>query len=113
MRGLDSGLLEDLWNFPSAFGGTRQEAFTHLRDKLRVLAGEEVEIGSVVATTRHNITHRKIQVSIHSIRRPRPAVKKSWKWLSSARLEDAAIPQLARKVAQAVQASEAQLRLLD
>jgi A/G-specific adenine glycosylase len=113
VRGVEPGLLEDLWNFPSGFGDSRQEALRQLAQRLLALAGHVVEIGPVLATTRHNITHRKIQVSIHAARGPRPAKTRGWRWLSPARLQDAAISQLARKIAQAVQAAEAQLWLLD
>ena len=34
VRGLGDGLLDDLWNFPSAFGRSRAEALASLRDKL-------------------------------------------------------------------------------
>ena len=37
MRGLADGLLDDLWNFPAAFGGSPAEALESLHEKLQQL----------------------------------------------------------------------------
>src|SRR5205823_3037885 len=75
MRGLDEGLLGDLWNFPAAFGATRAEAFDRLREKLdRIAPGvalREHSDGPVAAPAptrqlRPGITYRSIRVDLYS-----------------------------------------------
>ena len=44
VRGLDDGLLDDLWNFPSAFGRSRAEALANLRNKLAAFGSASVAI---------------------------------------------------------------------
>jgi A/G-specific adenine glycosylase len=62
VRGLDEGLMTDLWNFPSAFGASPAAARARLRNKLEKLACGPVRVGPVLARLRHGITYRNIQV---------------------------------------------------
>jgi A/G-specific adenine glycosylase len=96
-RGLDAGLLPDLWNFPSAFGGSRGRAAHNLREKLAALTGGPVRLGVPLGEVRHRITFRAIRVHLY------PAeisgAKKSLRWFRMERLSEAAVSQLARKIA--------------
>ena len=124
VRGLDDGLLEDLWNFPSCFGRTDKAAkgsLTHLLGRLlpplRLRADP-------AATVTHNITHRVIRVDIYpgelETRRPlnsrttdtpraqstaQESVKYHAKtrWVSLSSLRNASISRLAQKIAEAVE----------
>jgi A/G-specific adenine glycosylase len=97
VRGLDDGLLLDLWNFPSAFGSSRSIAARNLRKKLAELIRGPVRLGAVVGEVRHNITFRSIRVNIYLTQGCEGG--NSLRWFPVARLKDAAVSQLARKVA--------------
>ena len=108
MRGLDEGLLGDLWNFPAAFGATRAEAFDRLREKLDRIApgvalGEQRDgLGAAPAPLRqlrHGITHRSIRVDLYSAEVPDGVPVGPLRWFPLASLERAAVSQLARKIA--------------
>src|SRR5208282_6026237 len=55
VRGLADGLLDDLWNFPAAFGRSPAEAREALRDKLQSFTRVSMEVLDPVAEFRHNI----------------------------------------------------------
>lgn len=95
-RGLDEGLLLDLWNFPSAFGSSRADALRHLQEKLAALGHGPVRSGPPVGEVRHNITFRAIRVHIYpaEISNGRNSVR----WFTPARLAQGAVSQLARKI---------------
>jgi A/G-specific adenine glycosylase len=123
VRGLDDGLLDDLWNFPAAFGRSPREAQEALRAKLARLAGHRsvvrarhgvplrgapappacpITLGEPIAQCRHNITFRTIEVQVYPVSTtglPRQAVLR---WFELETLSQAAISQLARKVAQQI-----------
>ncbi len=101
VRGLDEGLLADLWNFPAAFGGTRHEALGNLRARLSLLARRPAQISGTVARLNHQITYRAIRVEAYAatLRRPVEGVR----WVKSAALDGAAISQLTRKIAKALE----------
>jgi len=108
MRGLDEGLLGDLWNFPAAFGATRAEAFDRLREKLDRIAPEvalrEHKDGPVAAPAlprqlRHGITYRSIRVDLYSADAPDRLPIGPLRWFPLASLDRAAVSQLARKIA--------------
>lgn len=124
-RGLDEGLLGDLWNFPAAFGKSRADAVTRLRDKLAAVASGLVLTNRPFTEVRHSITYRSIHVQLYrataavaahrpSPPRPTPALVFSslrhgpaveghlLRWFSLARLPQAAVSQLARKIAAAL-----------
>ena len=108
MRGLDEGLLGDLWNFPAAFGATRAEAFGRLREKLdRIAPGvalREHKDGPAAGPAppcplRHGITYRSIRVNLYRAEVPDGVPVGPLRWFPLASLERAAVSQLARKIA--------------
>ena len=110
MRGLDEGLLGDLWNFPAAFGASRAEALDRLREKLgRIAPGvalREQRDGLVARPAplrqlRHGITYRSIRVDLYPAEIPRGVSTGPLRWFPLASLDRAAVSQLARKIAAA------------
>lgn len=101
VRGLDDRLLSDLWNFPAAFGKSQRQAASNLKLKLKGITGACCRVGAAAGAIRHGITFRSIQVSLHSAEIP-PSCEGSFRWLSSQNLDRAAVSQLARKIANAV-----------
>lgn len=97
VRGLDDGLLLDLWNFPAAFGRSCTSATTNLRKKLAELTGGPVKLSPPVAELRHNITFRSIRV--HLLPAEISGGLKSLGWFRIERLPGAAVSQLAHKIA--------------
>ncbi|MGH9352593.1 MAG: A/G-specific adenine glycosylase [Terriglobia bacterium] len=96
-RGLEEGLLEDLWNFPSAFGETSQEALDRLTEKLAPRGALPLSLGRKLGATRHTITYRSIRVECFEFQgKPSGA---GFRWFSVAKLDQAAVSQLARKIA--------------
>jgi len=102
MRGLDDGLLDDLWNFPSAFGRSRVEALDGLRDKLAGFGFPSLILEDFSAELHHGITYRSICVHAYPAEIPNVSRKKGLRWFSISSLQRAAISQLARKIAQQV-----------
>ena len=98
VRGLDEGLLSDLWNFPGAFGRTRVEALKNLKAKLSPLFPSGLEFGRAIGTVRHTITHRAIQATLYPAASGTPVSPKGLKWLSAGALRRSAVSQLARKI---------------
>jgi len=99
VRGLDEGLMSDLWNFPSAFGATRQAALANLAEKLDSLAPRQTEVGATVGRLRHGITYRAIQVDLYSVQIAGRLTNASWRWVELADFHRSAVSQLARKIA--------------
>jgi adenine-specific DNA glycosylase len=106
-RGLDEGLLNDLWNFPSAFGASPAEALDALRTKLAGMMHAPVRarhgvplltVGDPIAEFRHGITYRAIQGRVYPVANPRALRHHSLRWFELKQLPQAAISQLARKV---------------
>ena len=99
VRGLDDGLMEDLWNFPSAFGASRAEALRRLHSKLDDFA-PGARLGPEMARVRHNITYRNIDVTLY---RAEAVVKarNDLRWLGVSQFDRAAVSELARKIARA------------
>jgi hypothetical protein len=102
VRGLDDGLLGDLWNFPSAFGRSRPEALASLRNKLAAGGSTSVAIQDSIAELRHGITYRSIRVHAYPVEISCTPRKDPFQWFPISRLRQAAISQLARKIAQQV-----------
>jgi len=100
-RGLDDGLMADLWNFPSSFGTTAADARSRLEARLAELCGVQVSIGDEVTRVRHNVTYRQIQVRVYRASAPGLA-SNGFRWLSLSQLKRAAVSQLARKIAASV-----------
>ncbi len=102
VRGLSAGLLDDLWNFPSAFGDSHQDALARLEARLTQLARQPVLLGEPLAETSHGITFRSIRVLIYPGEfKGRPATP-SLRWFPEARLKESAISQLARKIVEKI-----------
>jgi A/G-specific adenine glycosylase len=99
LRGLDDGLLDDLWNFPSALGTSSAQALTRLREKLSSTLEATVALKEPRHQLRHNITYRSIHVQVYTGAfegRPRGS---GFRWFSAGAVEQAAVSQLARKIA--------------
>jgi A/G-specific adenine glycosylase len=97
VRGLDEGLMPDMWNFPAAFGRARADAMRNLRSNLETFAHGHFTFGKSLGELRHNITFRSIRV--HLFAAGLPTVVKPLRWFPFSRLQEAAISQLARKIA--------------
>jgi A/G-specific adenine glycosylase len=114
MRGLADGLLDDLWNFPAAFGSSPDEAREALREKLTGLirspfaaAGARHDVplltlGEPMADFRHGITFRAIQGRVYPVKISRAFRHPSLHWFELKQLPQAAISQLARKIVQKI-----------
>jgi adenine-specific DNA glycosylase len=102
VRGLGDGLLDDLWNFPSAFGRSRAEALASLRDKLAGFGSPFLILRDPIAQLHHGITYRSIRVHAYPAEISRSPRKDPFRWFPISRLGQAAISQLARKIAQQV-----------
>jgi len=113
-RGLEEGLLDDLWNFPSAFGATPREALEALREKLARLirptraqggssdSSSHLTVGAPVGEFRHSITYRVIHGRIYPVETYRACRRGALRWFELDELPNAAISQLARKVAEMI-----------
>jgi A/G-specific adenine glycosylase len=102
VRGLADGLLDDLWNFPSAFGRSRTEALASLRGKLAGFKSPSLTLRDSIAELHHGITYRSIRVHAYSAEVSHPRRQSGLRWFPISRLRQAAISQLARKIAQQV-----------
>lgn len=102
IRGLDDGLLGDLWNFPAAFGKSQRQAAGNLKRKLKEITGAPCRLDAATGTTRHGITFRSIQVILHPAGLPSHS-EGVFRWLTPKNLDRAAVSQLARKIADAAQ----------
>jgi len=102
VRGLDEGLLADLWNFPAAFGRSPTEARDRLREKLHLLAHPPFSLGEPVAEFHHTITFRSIRGRVYPVQGCRGIPRGTVRWFDLKRLPQAAISQLARKIVQKV-----------
>jgi len=111
VRGLADGLLDDLWNFPAAFGGSPAEALEALRKKLAGLIRAPVgtrhgvpllTLGEPLAEFRHGITFRAIQGQVYPVETARAFRHASLHWFELKELPQAAISQLARKIVEKI-----------
>jgi A/G-specific adenine glycosylase len=107
VRGLDEGLVSDLWNFPSAFGNTAEEAVENLRAKLALLLGAPVQLQGPVGSVRHGITFRSIHVRLYATKVRRGSAKSAFHWLPVSVVRHAAASQLAKKIASVLEAAPA------
>jgi A/G-specific adenine glycosylase len=99
VRGLDEGLLGDLWNFPSALGRSDGEALARLNEKLRLLLGAVPLLKGPGHKLHHNITHRSIQVHVYKGVLNEGIAVGGFRWFHPPSVERAAASQLARKIA--------------
>jgi hypothetical protein len=102
VRGLGDGLLADLWNFPSAFGHSRTAALASLRRKLAGFGIDSLTLPDPVVELHHGITYRSIRVHAYPVEISNPPRKRGLRWFAISSLQQAAISQLARKIAQQV-----------
>lgn len=107
VRGLDDGLLGDLWNFPSALGQSGSEALARLTEKLRRLLGTAPLLSGPEHKLRHNITHRSIQVYVYKGILNKRTTNIGLRWFHVPSVGQAAVSQLARKVAGKLAETEA------
>jgi len=99
VRGLDDGLLDDLWNFPSALGQSSGEALAKLKEKLRPALKTLPTLEEPQHRLRHNITYRSIQVQVYTGKFSGSIDNGSFRWFPVRNVEQAAVSQLARKIA--------------
>ena len=102
VRGLDDGLLPDLWNFPAALGSSPSEALARLEQKLRSLTRVPLTLNVPAATFRHGITYRSIVARIYPAHGIRSGARGKWQWFELARLSESAISQVARKAIESI-----------
>jgi len=102
VRGLDEGLMSDLWNFPSTFGATRRAALGHLVVRLSALAPGRATVGAPAGRLRHGITFRKIQVDVYAVKLAGRLINGPWRWITLADFPRSAVSQLARKIAASI-----------
>ena len=102
VRGLGEGLLDDLWNFPSAFGLSRAEALESLRTRLAGFGFPGGALDGSIAELHHGITYRSICVHAYPAKISDVSRHKELRWFPISSLGLAAISQLARKIAQQV-----------
>jgi A/G-specific adenine glycosylase len=102
VRGLGNGLLDDLWNFPAAFGSTPALSRDSLHEKLHRLLRMPFTISEPIAEFRHAITYRSIHGQIYPVDKARAISSTSLEWFELKDLPQAAISQLARKIALAI-----------
>ena len=102
VRGLDEGLLTDLWNFPAAFGRTRSDALDHLEVKFTQAAPGSIQLGPCLAELSHTITFRSIRVVLYSAEVAGMPRNLALHWIPLKRLASQAVSQLARKIAAAL-----------
>jgi A/G-specific adenine glycosylase len=103
VRGLDDGLLVDLWNFPAAFGSSAQDARHRLQAKLESVLGAPVSIGPPLGDVRHGITYRSIQARLYQVKLVEldpdgNAAGAALRWFPIDKLAGSAVSQLARKI---------------
>jgi A/G-specific adenine glycosylase len=103
-RGLDDGLMADLWNFPSAFGTSAAQARARLENRLAGLGGSSASLGAELARVSHNVTYRRIRVRVYRAS-PLEQEPEGSRWLRLSRFRHAAVSQLARKIANAAEAA--------
>jgi len=120
VRGLDNGLMPDLWNFPSAFGRSPAGARAQLQTKIANLRAvsrlssepgpggaeqrghcEETPVGPELGRLRHGVTYRDIEVRLYHV--DIAAIPcRGVRWLRLSGFGRAAVSELARKIARAV-----------
>ena len=99
VRGLEENLLEDLWNFPAAFGGSERDAAERLRTKLARLTDSAVLAKDKTGSLQHGITYRSIQVTLYRAEIKIAERNARFRWFALQKLQHEAVSQLARKIA--------------
>jgi A/G-specific adenine glycosylase len=127
VRGLDDGLMSDLWNFPSAFGRSPAHARVQLQTKIEALGmpssltrdsgsgnvdsgatsptvSGKISVGAQLARLRHGVTYRDIEVRAYHVEIAAPP-SNGIRWLKLSSFGDAAVSELARKIARSILAA--------
>lgn len=99
IKGLDDGLLGDLWNFPSAWGETPDQAGERLARRLQKLLTRSTALNGPIATVNHSITYRRIKTAIYAAELPAIRKRKDQRWVSLGNFNAVPVSQLARKIA--------------
>jgi len=102
VRGLDDGLLPDIWNFPAALGATSAQARSRLEEKLHGLTRAPFSFAPPVAKFHHSITFRSIRALVYPVKGVRTSARGEWRCFEISRLPQAAISQVARKVLESI-----------
>ena len=111
VRGLPEGLVRNLWNFPAAFGTTAAKARAELLRWAKDFLARPVRFRGPVVRLEHHITFRMMQVLVYvAVVNPRPHVPAS-RWMKLDRVSRAAVSSLARKIAEAIDAGKAEVRV--
>ncbi len=111
VRGLPEELVRNLWNFPAAFGPTAAKARAELLRWAKDSLARPVRFTGPVVRLEHHITFRRIQVLIFMADgNPRFRVPGS-RWIKLDRVSCAAVSSLARKIAEAIDAWKAEVRV--
>jgi A/G-specific adenine glycosylase len=98
VQGLEKGLMDDLWNFPAAFGESPTNALRSLQQKLQLLTTSKLTWSNTTIDFRHAITYRTIRGLAYLVRAPRVIRHPHLRWFELKDLPQAAISQLARKI---------------
>ncbi|TAM81093.1 MAG: A/G-specific adenine glycosylase [Acidobacteria bacterium] len=99
LRGLDDGLLDDLWNFPSALGKTGNEALKSLKVKLSASLAVVPSLKGPSYQLRHNITYRLIRVQVYKGHFRGETPMDGFRWFHPRSIARGAVSELARKIA--------------
>ena len=99
VKGLEDGILDDLWNCPSAVGQSSKESLARLREKLRSSLGTVPSLKEPAHRLRHTITYRSIQVHVYEGPFVGRLPNAGFRWFQRQSIEQAAVSQLARKIA--------------
>lgn len=103
VRGSDA-LLRGLWQFPAAEGRSAAEAAARLARRVEGL-GLVLSPGPPIGSTRHTMVHRRLEIRLYPAEPSKPgsvaAIPGSVRWFTRARLAEAAIPTLTRRIASA------------
>jgi A/G-specific adenine glycosylase len=103
--GLDDGLMDGLWNFPSAFGSSPGEALSRLQARIRNMTASKVKWKSrsglprPLAQLRHVITYRSIFVDVYWAE---VTGNNRLHWFTTSRLARSAVSSLTRKIGERI-----------
>jgi A/G-specific adenine glycosylase len=102
VRGLEEGLLDELWNFPGAFGRSRAEALRRLKARSAELLPAGIRWSRPAGELHHGITYRSLTVHVYPATLPAGGGGGAARWFDLAQLGNAAVSQLTRKIAAAM-----------
>lgn len=109
-RGLDDGLLGDMWNFPSALGKSGSEALILLKEKLNNLLGAAPSLKGPSHELQHNITYRSIQILVYNGHFAGKTPKDGFRWFHPRSVITGAVSQVTRKIARKIGDTEPRMQ---